>query len=86
MLLVNFPRIYSSSSSSPISLHNEQETVHFERSSPLSHQQQQQQQQQQPSVNLSLPSYADLTPVLHSTPLPSFETLNSNSFFLSFIA
>ena len=78
LLIFNYPRIYSSSSpGSPISLSNDHETVHFDRSSPPPLPVQQQQQQQS-SVNLSVPSYADLTPVLHSTPLPSFETLNSN--------
>lgn len=73
--ILNYPRIYSSTSSSPMSLNNDNETtIHYDRSSPLTSM-----QHQPTSVNISLPSYADLTPVIHSTPLPSFETLNRRS-------
>ncbi len=64
MILLNYPRLFpSSTSSSPTELDNSrQEAIHFDE----------QQQQQQPN-----PLYTDLTPVINSTPLPSFETLNS---------
>jgi hypothetical protein len=72
MILLNYPRLFSSStSSSPTELDNSrQESIHFHNSSD----DQQQQQQQQQQTN---PLYTDLTPVINSTPLPSFETLNS---------
>jgi hypothetical protein len=68
MILLNYPQLFSSStSSSPTELDNSrQESIHFPGQSPSG----QQQQQQQNTL------YTDLTPVLNSTPLPSFETLN----------
>lgn len=68
MILLNYPRLFSSStSSSPTELDNSrQESIHFHNSSD--------EQQQQQNNTL----YTDLTPVINSTPLPSFETLNSN--------
>jgi len=98
MFIINYPRLYPPTSSSPPSLTNDQETNRF---SPLSstndhshlhshshhhHHQDSSTSSSTPPIitptsttttnNLSLPSYADLTPVIHSTPLPSFETLN----------
>ncbi len=65
MILLNYPQLFSSStSSSPTELDNSrQESIHFPGQSPSG-------QQQQNTL------YTDLTPVLNSTPLPSFETLN----------
>jgi len=69
MILLNYPRLFSSSAeSSPTPLDNSrQESIHFSNTST--------DQQQQTN-----PLYTDLTPVINSTPLPSFETLNSNIF------
>jgi len=75
MILLNYPQLFSSStSSSPTELDNSrQESIHFPGQSPSG------QQQQGNSL------YTDLTPVLNSTPLPSFETLNRiNSFIIFF--
>jgi hypothetical protein len=72
MILLNYPRLFSSSpESSPTQLDNSrQESIHFSNSST---------DQQQQQTN---PLYTDLTPVINSTPLPSFETLNSNILFI----
>jgi hypothetical protein len=61
MILLNYPRLFqSSTSSSPTELDNSRQ-YH----SPS------------PSLQQTNPLYTDLTPVINSTPLPSFETLNS---------
>lgn len=66
MILTNYPRLYSSSSET--SLDNcRQESIDYHRSSPC----------QQQKLSTTNPLYTDLTPVINSTPLPSFETLNS---------
>ncbi|CAM2715828.1 unnamed protein product [Rotaria socialis] len=65
MILTNYPRLYSSSSET--SLDNcRQESIDYHRSSPC----------QQQNLSTTNPLYTDLTPVINSTPLPSFETLN----------
>lgn len=68
MILLDYPRLFSSSpSSSPTELdHSRQESIHFPNSSDDPQQ--------------TNPLYTDLTPVINSTPLPSFETLNSKIF------
>ncbi|CAF3585037.1 unnamed protein product, partial [Rotaria sp. Silwood2] len=65
MILLNYPRLYSSSSDT--SLDNcRQESIDYHRSSPC-----------QQQISTTNPLYTDLTPVINSTPLPSFETLNT---------
>jgi hypothetical protein len=73
MILLNYPQLFSSStSSSPTELDNSrQDSIHFRGQSPSG---------QQQTNNL----YTDLTPVLNSTPLPSFETLNRMILFKHF--
>jgi hypothetical protein len=85
MILLNYPQLFSSSaSSSPTELDNSrQESIHFQRQSPSQQQQQQPQQQQQQQQQQGNTLYTDLTPVLNSTPLPSFETLNSINFLFN---
>lgn len=75
MILLNYPRLFSSSNET--SLDNcRQDSIDYHRSSPC---------QQQNISTTSNPLYTDLTPVINSTPLPSFETLNSNQILLCFV-
>ena len=69
MILLNYPRLISSSSETSID-NCGQDSIDYSRSSPC--------RQHQQNVSATNPLYTDLTPVISSTPLPSFETLNSN--------
>jgi len=96
MLLLNYPRIYSSSAcSSPTDLDNSrQDSIHFHNSRDPTTTTTTTSSSSYSSASTTTttaaasasaaaitsqqnnPLYTDLTPVINSTPLPSFETLN----------
>lgn len=86
MILLNYPRIYSSSTcSSPTELENSrQESIHFHNSTDPSTSSTTTGPVTTTTTTTSQqtnPLYTDLTPVMNSTPLPSFETLNRSEMY-----